>query len=673
MKRNFLNSLISGMITSTLVFSPSVFAKTNSEVNPKVEEMKQILNVGKYETAKSYAEVWGRISKKIPAQSLKNAKSIFSILNNEKYPNMKFQEFKYKGRNAIKLITDMGGEKVVVEYLFNGNEVMKVNGTLLTAADLKTIDTLNKKIGHLSFVKKSYTNFKKSVFSKSFTPDLKTWANFTPRQKAEYLLRYRQLLEASKKVFNKEPLEVVSQRNPANDSYAQAFLLGEEAFAAQAEQIGTKGKKSPAQQSATTEAVLDEAESNAEKAAAKLKETEFLGKGKSDGSRKGPSCIIAGYAMEWSGNSCKWNGRKDEVFNSEESKACQKSHGSAYVACQPITYINQDGGPVCVNTKTELQNATHSDGSCEKGSDITSVEGKKKYLDGWLKKIDPTGKLNKQDGKPLVEVKDGKLYANDKDLYNRITGKLITPLTNYIESAYSVCSKESGDSEATPTYKYKHSERNPKISKDADPAKQNKACDALVKRALAIQNLLLPLPDSTESGVIASTECKDWSPEGSAVMSPANKCVCKAGYVLGDKEKTCKQHDDGAVVAIPDPPKVETVDVTEEVAKETADENCSFYQRRNADNTCSLNGPMIASFALLIGVAACYAGKLPFEMCKDKDDKDNKPKYTDPAPSVDPSTPVTPVTPVTPTTPSTTPREEQTNPATVNGAADSVR
>lgn len=672
MKRNFLNSLISGMITSTLVFSPSVFAKTNSEVNPKVEEMKQILNVGKYETAKSYAEVWGRISKKIPAQSLKNAKLVFSAFHNEKYPNMKFQEFKYKGRNAIKLITDMGGEKVVVEYLFNGNEVMKVNGTLLTAADLKTIDTLNKKIGHLSFVKKSYTNFKKSIFSRSVTPDFKTWAKFTPRQKAEYLLRYRQLVEASRKVFNKVPLEVVNQRIPASDSYVQAFLLGEEAFAGQTEQIGTK--KSPALQEASNASAADKAEKTADK----LEIPKFLGKDESDGtSRKGPSCIIAGYAMDWSGNSCKWS-RQAEVFGSPESKKCQEKNGKSSVACQPMTYITADGGPVCINTsdKALLQKATHPDGPCEAGSKLTSAADKKNFIDGWLKKIDPSGKLNKKGDKDLIEVKGNKLYTTDKELYNRITGKLIEPLSAYIKSAYSVCSEDNSDSEAEPTFKYKHSARKTKAG--VDDASQNQACDGLLKRALAIKDLFEPIETATESGTIASTECKDWSPEGSAVMGPANKCVCKAGYVLGDKEKTCKQHDDGAVVAIPDPAKVETVDVTEEATKETVKDSsdCSFYQRYNArEDTCNLNGGMLFAGALIAGVALCYFEKLPFDICKDDKDKNNKPTYVDPVTPIDPANPTpTPVTPTPTPTPTDPPRTEtQTNPGSVDGAADSVR
>src|SRR5690606_5314743 len=137
------------------------------------------------------------------------------------------------------------GEQVVVEYLFTSTEAMKVNGVVLTYEDLRNQKSLQAKINHLGFVKKGYAAFKKEVFSHKVMPDFKTWSKLTNRQKAEYLLRYRSLLEASYKVFDQSPFKVVMQeKSNSFQDVVKILFLGEESFA-QEREIGTT-KKAPA-------------------------------------------------------------------------------------------------------------------------------------------------------------------------------------------------------------------------------------------------------------------------------------------------------------------------------------------------------------------------------------------------------------------------------------------
>lgn len=670
MKNNFLNSFVTGVITSSLVFSPTTFAKAvDPNANPKVEEFKKVLNESKLESAKSYTELWQRIQKSnLSARQTSSIRHMLNALNGQKFPEMKFQEFKYKGKSAIKMITSVQGEQVVVEYLFSSNEAIKINGVVLTNEDLQSNTKIQQKLSSLSFVKKGYAALKKDVFSKSFIPDQKTWSKLTTYQKADYLLRFRELLEAAYKVYDQSPYKVVASRTPATDNFVQMILSSEEAFAAETAEIGTKNSKKPAGTPAQQEAASDTA-----KTVNKMEMTRFLGKDDVDGTRKGPSCIIAGYAMEWSGNSCKWNSRKAEVFNSPESKYCQKSHSKSWVACQTMTYITEDGGPVCIDTSSaSLQSATHPNGTCDTQSRLNTVEDKKKFIDGWLKKIDPKYTKTK-DGKDLVEVRGSKLFTNDKDLYNRITGELIKPLTSYINSAYSVC---SATDDTNTKFRYKHEDRkstksSSKSKSSAEPrddAAQNEACDGLLKRALAIKDLLEPITDS--GTVITSEDCKDWTPAGSAIKHSEGSCVCdeKNGWSYDSKnanKKTCKKADSTTE------PAVAGGVATEEADRTVASDNeCpaspSMFQRFNPFSNCKMTGTdwfMGGLFAFTLLCLAEYKKKTNIGGIMGICDKhESKNSNGSPGPgAVDPVNPGLPTTTTTTTTtaPTTAPRDSE--------------
>lgn len=663
MKRNFLNSFLTGVITSSLVFTPTSFAKpaADASANQRVEELKKVLNETKIDSVKSYSELWQRIQKSnLNKEQLGLIKNVLSALNGQKVPEIKLQEFKYKGKSAIKMISSVQGEQVVVEYLFTSTEAMKVNGIVLTYEDLSSQNKLEAKIKNLSFVKKGFAAFKKDIFSRKITPDLETWNKLSKRQKVEYILRYRQLLEAAQKVYNQSSYKVVSQRTPANDSFFEILLSPEVANAAE----GT-----PAQQ---------EAQIKAEKVADKIQTTEFLGKNKTDGARKGPSCLIAGYAMEWSGNSCKWNTRKNEVFNSPESKFCQSQHGASYVACQPMTYIQSNGNPACVDTKKELQTATHSSGVCDTQSPLISVKDKKNFIDGWLKKIDPSGKLNKKGDKDLIEVRGNKLFTNDKDLFNKITGELIVPLSKYIESAYEVC---AANDESNSSFRYKHEDRKSNSRRSPplkDDAAQDEACNGLLKRALAIKDLFEPIKESGDV-VITASDCGDWTPAGSARPGSDGACICdmNKGFKFdASKPKTCVKTGSDSGVAVVEPTEAAGV-ATEEATVANIDPTCpadaSWFSSFIPGNGCKMNGTHWFAAGLTGFAILCLTENIKIDgLCGDKKkNKGSNPQNgNDPVPP--PLTPTVTTTVTTPPTDSPRSSEGSTIDTSVDGANGSV-
>ncbi len=692
MKTNFLNSLASGIITSTLIFSPTIFAKSNSEVNPKIEQLKAFFKSSKIETAKSYTEVWKSVNSRFPGSLKKDLGYVFSAFNSETFPEMKIQEFNYKGRNALKLITRIQGEQVVIEYLLNGDELLKINGVLLRANDLQNSESLNKKIGQFSFIKKGYSNFKKNIFAKSFTPTKQQWSRLTNIQKAHYFLRYRELLETSYKVYSIPEFKVVSIPNKDHQDFYSQLFFGSDVYADDNESSKLRRETELKHQRQIEEETKIH-QRGIIKTVSKLKEESFLGKDEIEGTRKGPSCIVAGYAAEWVGKSCKFSGNF-EVFNTPESKVCQNNNGDngknkTWIACQATTYIKADGSPVCINTKSPaLQTATHSGGVCDEGSRLETLADKKNFLNGWINKINNAN--NTKIDSNLIEEKNGKLTTKNMALWNQVSTELINPLTEYIKSAMKVCVRADGkpftenDPESGADYKYNHDLKKQankslkptkSVSNNDDPAKQNEACNALLKRALAIQDLLDPDKQAV-TGEIINKSCDDWNPKGSAKwIEDQGRCFCDTGNGFiqdASEKKTCKKNSSTAVVAEGKPTeKEETREKTPE------EEDCSsFFSPFNPLNNCKMGFLNWASFFVLGTGGLCLAEKWICEKDKNNPIPTLAPKYFDPVPApVNPKTPTKPTTPITPTDP---PRndppstETQGNPGQAQGNAGSV-
>lgn len=691
MRKYFLNSIISGVVTSSLVFTPNLYAKTDPNANPRTEAFKKVINDSKIDSVKSYSELWARIVKmNLSPYNLARAKNLISAFNGEKLPPVKFQEFKYKGKSAIKALYNVQGEQVVVEYLFTDNEVMKINGLLITTEDVKDTATLNKKVASLPFVKKAYQEYKKHILSQNVVPSYKIWSKLSNRKKAEYLLRYRSLLEASYGVFNKGPYKLVaSSRIPASEAAVKAFLFGEASFAQ-----GEIGGKAPAGTPASQTPVIStadtpkEAADNVKKVVNSLNKDPFISAEESSQSRKGPSCIVAAYAVEWKGNTCSLNLAGNFYQKNPTSAECKTSNGNGWIACNPLVYgFNDDGKPHCINTKSnDIQYATHATGNCEKQSPLNTIDDKKQFIERWLKKVKIDGEIEKR------KKDDGTygLFTNNEKLYNAFTNEIQKPLTEYINSALKVCSavdnqgNETGiDIETASSdtkFKYKENSKPPKNKKPpkGDPAKQDDACDALLKRAIAVKQLLETAKIESGIAIESPDNCNDWSPAGAATLIEKS-CVCdmKKGFKIDPMNpKTCVKSGTD-VVDVPVTPAVATVDVTEagDIAA-AADEECNWFSSFNPWNSsCKMTGSHwltagLAGFALL-----CLTETIRLDgLCGKDKKKFKKPQYIDPVDPIDPNNPLPPVTPPTSTPPTVSPRDSeggsQTNPAA--GASGSI-
>lgn len=680
MPKYVLKSLLAGIFSVTFTISPYAQADNQSPIN----QVKTHIKDTKLTATKSYTEMFARLSKQNTKVNPLVFKQIAEAMSQEKFPSVQVQEFKYKGKDALKVMVQINKEQVVIEYLFSGDEVMKINGTVFKTADTASSEAFDKKLKSVDAFRKIYHDFQKRVFQTSTIPTYEQWQKLTRAQRADFYLRYRELLEAAYKVHGTGKFKVVSNSDKTFSEFVKASFLGEEAFANNAAAIGaTAAGAKPA----STTTAAGEAQQAA--AIAKVKKlTESMGNPdpfQGPGELKGPSCIVAGYARQWKGSVCPWDGgskKGAEQFYKDNpvSKECldNPKYGKGFIACNPLIYgFNSEGGAHCINTaiKSGTDNfnfATHGSGPCERKSPLNSPDEKMAFIKNILarEKV-PGGDTLSIGPDPKCKAKtDGScpnvVITSEPKFFKRIMDELSGPIATYIESAKKICE------ENTTTKKWNYKAPNPPSGKSAkkDPAFQDEACDALLKRSISVQNLLtIDEPPVPPAPAIASP-CDGWTPADQVQESPDKKsCGCK------DKVKCRLDVQNRTCLTVGETPPVAPVEAGEPVAdlppsqlvEDPAD--CgSFFTRMNptVSECSSTAGDWFKTFLGVVG-GICLSNAV-FDthitgLCAKGKSSSTPPDYVPPAPPC-PATgcptpdPVDP-NPVDPTPPRTT--ETETN------------
>jgi hypothetical protein len=681
MPKYVLNSLLAGVFSITFSATPYAHATDDKPAsNGPLNQIKTHIKDTKLVTTKSYPEMFARLQKQNTKVNPLVFKQIAEAMSGEKFPDIQVQEFTYKGKDALKVMVKLGGEHVVVEYLFHGDEIMKINGTVFNTADTVSSEAFDAKLKTIEAFHKVYQQFQKKVFSAATVPTLKQWKKLTRAQRAEYFLRHRQLLEAAYKVHNTGRFKVVSNNDKTFEQWVQSTFLGEDAFAeATTGAIGGASAtvKPPPLPPGTTE-VTSRAHQEAD-AVARAK-TLSASMGNPDqfagpGEARGPSCIVAGYAREWKGAVCPWDGGgskgADKFYKDNPmSQECRDENGKGFIACNPLIYgFNSTGKPHCINTATKtgvnenFNYATHGDGPCEKRSPLNTASDKMAFIKGILEREKIPGKetLKCKDDKGVIK-KDGEcdskdtLITTDPTLFKKIMGELSGPISKYIDSAKKICEEKEG--------KWNYRAPNPPSGKSAkpDPAFQDNACDALMKRAIAVQNLLSTEETKPGATIIASP-CSTWTPTDCVKEVEGNDGAKTCGC--------CKQEwriDTVAKMCFPLEPSTDASGAEADPAADPKPpkdppECGGYFSRMNPMNDCP--SPTGGDwFKTLLGVVGgiCLSNAV-FDthitgLCASKRKTEPKPNsgHVDPVPPC-PATGCPPITPVHPPPPPEPPRE----------------
>jgi len=275
-----------------------------------------------------------------------------------------------------------------------------------------------------------------------------------------------------------------------------------------------------------------------------------------------------------------------------------------------------------------------------------------------LKCKDESGKL--KEGKDCTP-KDT-LITTNPDLFKKIMGELSGPIAKYIDSAKKICEEKEG--------KWNYKAPNPPSGKSTkkDPAYQDEACDALMKRAIAVQNLLTTEETKPDATVIAGP-CQDYTPADGVeeITGPTGAKTCGCKY----KDKCRMDTVNKACVPLegpaPKPPGEEVVDsAPPQTIKDGAD--CgSFFTRMNpmVSECSATSGDWFKTFLGVVGGIclsnAVFDTHITGLCAKSKKESSSTPTYVDPVTPC-PATGCPTTTPTNPTEP-TEPRtsEEVTN------------
>lgn len=661
MPKYVLNSLLAGIFSVTFTASPYAYAdKTQNSKTEKKSSMTRLkaqIKDAKITTAKSYPEFFMRLSQQNKSVNPHVFRQIAEAMSREKYPATQIQEFTYKGKDALKVMTQVGKEQVVIEYLFNGSDVMKINGTLFKTVDTTTAQAFDAKLKTIPAFHKIYQDFQKRVFKTAKVPTYKQWTKLSRAQRAEYFMRYRMLLEAAYKVHGTGPFKVVGNEYKTFEEWVQSTFFGSEAYAG------------PAPDSVGAPAARVEAE--AVEKARRLSDglgnrTPFVSAG--DPSGRGPSCIVAGYARQWKGETCPWDagnsqGRKNFYDENPTSIECKTGKGDGWIACNPLIYgYNAGGSPHCINAndKAQINIATHGLGPCEDQSPLKTPANKMAFIKNILKRENVPGRdtlkcKDAQGNKKDICAENDILITTDKPLFEKIMKELSGPIGEYIKSAETICEENKS------RWNYK-SENKPRSSKP-DPAYQDEACDALMKRAIAVQNLLTV----DDTNPLAGGPCDGWAPadqvEEQTNSDGTKVCVCKKAPSECNQDnvnKTC-----GPIEKIG-----ESTEVTEITPSSTLEDgaDCGSYFARMNPTVSECSSTAGDWFKTIFGaIAAVCVGNYftkgdLFGICEKGDGghRSRITKYTDPV-SPCPATgcPEVPTTPENPTTPEEPRAEEE--------------
>ncbi len=593
---NRLRNLAFVAASLNIVLSPlAVAAKaTENNVTAAKEFLKKAgLNKGQITVGEYYRNILGDLT---PAEIAK-INPYFLLHQDEQMPSIDPVMFKDKNNvEQVRLAVTLKGKTYSFQTEGSGDTLkLKMNSYAMDANALENLEVMMEGIAKEMGLRPEKNPKALTIKNLKLAPTFAEWSRFSKEQKVQFLILSRYLIEDIQKILpvNRDPKSAQNESYNQVDKYALIYeILNPEACAGNNSKNGPKGKK---------------------------------------GEVASGRCIVAGYVTEYGRNgSCggQPDGRLDLDAQQNKvkpglSSACPggKSGGSG-ISCNPLFYGYSDsGGPYCISGA-----ATRATEQCNGLSvlrrDSHELEDIKKILGSYLK--DKNGSsiksIEKNITKGVIEIGTG----SEEDY--KIVQEQLAGLDQTFREALDIC--EAGEKTVS---------MDSKINKPSALMKkenQKSACNAIVKRYIAVQQL--QLAPTTPPRDIASDTQKRAQGDGCPTTTEGN-CACSVDGARvggGPGKNNC-----GALGVGPE------AEVLPEVAPPKKE--AGFCRKYNDDGETT----SITTACGLAGVA--LIGLLGYGLYKyfNKDKKTKQKRY-DPAPSpvTVPATGTTNPTP-TPTAP----------------------
>jgi hypothetical protein len=306
------------------------------------------------------------------------------------------------GKERVRLLITKDGQTVTATYNPDNNaKFLKVNNVFLTKDDMKFHEQAIRKLilGDKGIKAAVLKAPRKTRLNQSVALSYGEFKRLKPRQRAEYLVRLRYVMEDAQQVMEKyQGSQAANEMR--HDFFVQWLLLG-----GSAEAKGGKASKSIR------------------------------------GAVSGDPCIVSGYIAKYGNDSsCGGSGPGREALIQEMNTYGGGQCMNGSVSCNPLVYgYRENGAAICVKHGKNQEIQTSTSQSCPNQSPLRKgtpdeANDKKRIIESYLK---ANGTTDAEKNINLLFDKDGKLSQAQYDLIKAHLDKLNT----YIDRALEFCSR----------------------------------------------------------------------------------------------------------------------------------------------------------------------------------------------------------------------------------------
>lgn len=297
-------------------------------------------------------QFFSKIEKTIPARVANQMRPWFETHSHEKMPALDVSKFKdTDGKQKIRLTLTKGKESISISFLGEDERMAKVGSVSLMLEDvLKFAPMVDRIYAHIPSTRelKEPASEKKAPevpqivvrpkdeYTGFFAfPTAATFKKMTPAQRAELVVRLRQVWNASQEVrMQMLRYQALPEKRNRKTSEYQHEIFHDYFFSALFGSVAVAGS-----------AVYFSKE-------------------------EGKGCIDSGWLGEWTGTSCT-STEKDRYKQLVERAKGAPNCAASF--CNPAIYgFDASGNPICTVKKAIRQNATHWEGVCDSGSRLAS-------------------------------------------------------------------------------------------------------------------------------------------------------------------------------------------------------------------------------------------------------------------------------------------------------------
>lgn len=614
----------------SFVFQPVAYGQTqeNWAAEALKKFVKQNQKLGQNITVK---EFWEKNKRTLHPEWQKQFFPSVNIQKDERLPQMEVITIKGpNGKDTARLLITLANNKTVsIEFLGGQEKYVRINNQAISYDDFYYGNGLYNKMIEDSVVKQEGERVKALALKSSIVPSYQLFVKMTPRERAEYFLNVRHVLQAAGEVNNR-----AFESSNKEESASFTDLLIEKAYAANVPKNWV-GKK----------------------------------------------CIVAGYVGNYTkdkdGTYCDhtqalknfagMNALNNLTQNNTSKSSYDNSCGTGSLRCQPFVYgFERGNGSTCVKIDRRAGSYQQASRTCDSASPLRQ-DSLVKDTEAMIKTL-----LSKENKEAEAFFKDGKVVTEEK--YNELMNTVVKDFNLFIDEAIGTCA-DSKNLDGTTNFGEKY---------------QGDACSVLKNRKLAFEEGFAKLKGKYDKPTptpapplpptpIAERECKK---EG-------DPCTLKPP---GEGRGRCDQELNCVPVVPPPAPVVITDDCTDRPMMErapAADRNGKIgcigraAALPKSEPTKKKDRDSGFSCGILCGLAVFAIGGLAtWYLTRSK--QVNKPgTYIPPVPGplpapppqpgpITPVPPITPIVPIIPILPTPNPAGSETPPTATPGGPSGV-